>query len=137
MNNWKFSWGAPGLPMKQIMARRDFQERRDRGESLRFHEAFYALMQGYDAFTLKCDIQVGAYDQHFNLLAGRIIQEHFGDEPHVMITNPILAGTDGRKMSKSYGNAVNIKDAPFDMYGKTMRLPDKQIVDTLELASSP
>ena len=124
------------FPMKQIIARRDFQQRMNRGESLRFHEALYALMQGYDAYVLKCDVQVGAYDQHFNMLAGRTIQEHFGDKPHVMITNPLLTGTDGRKMSKSYGNAVNINDVPFDMYGKTMRLSDEQIIDSFKLASS-
>lgn len=124
------------FPMKQIIARRDFQQRMDRGESVRFHESLYALMQGYDAYALKCDVQVGAYDQHFNLLAGRAIQEYFGDEPHVMITNPLLVGTDGRKMSKSYGNVININDTPFDMYGKTMRIADEYIHDYLELTSS-
>ncbi len=124
------------FPMKQIIARRDFQQRMDRGESLRFHEALYALMQGYDAYALKCDVQVGAYDQHFNMLAGRSIQEHFGDAPHVMITNPIIIGTDGRKMSKSYGNTISINDEPFDMFGKAMRIADEHIAEYLELTSS-
>ncbi len=124
------------FPMKQIIARRDFQQRMERGESLRFHEALYALMQGYDAYALKCDVQVGSYDQHFNMLAGRAIQEHFGDKPHAMITNPIIIGTDGRKMSKSYGNTININDAPFDMYGKTMRIADEHLPEYLELTSS-
>ncbi len=124
------------FPMKQIIARRDFQQRMDRGESVRFHEALYALMQGYDAYALKCDVQVGAYDQHFNMLAGRAIQEHFGDAAHVMITNPIIIGTDGRKMSKSYGNTINVNDSPFDMYGKTMRVADEHIHEYLELTSS-
>lgn len=124
------------FPMKQIIARRDFQERMARGESLRFHEALYALMQGYDAFALKCDAQVGAYDQHFNMLAGRAIQQHFGDQPHVMVTTPIIIGTDGRKMSKSCGNTIDINDSPFDMYGKTMRTADDCIPAYLELASS-
>jgi len=124
------------FPMKQIIARRDFQSRMERGESLRFHEALYALMQGYDAYALKCDAQVGAYDQHFNMLAGRAIQEHFGGAPHVMITNPIIIGTDGRKMSKSYGNTINIDDEPFDMYGKAMRIADEHVREYLELASS-
>jgi tyrosyl-tRNA synthetase len=124
------------FPMKQIISRRDFQQRMERGESLRFHEALYALMQGYDAYALKCDVQVGAYDQHFNLLAGRSIQEHFGDSPHVMITNPLLPGTDGRKMSKSFGNTININDASFDMYGKTMRIADEYLPQYLELTSS-
>jgi len=124
------------FPMKQIIARRDFQQRMERGESFRFHEALYALMQGYDAYALKCDVQVGAYDQHFNLLAGRTIQEYFGDRAHVMITNPLLPGTDGRKMSKSFGNTININDAPFDMYGKTMRVADEYLPQYLELTSS-
>ena len=124
------------FPMKQIVARRDFQRRMEQGESLRFHESLYALMQGYDAYMLKCDVQVGGYDQHFNMLAGRAIQEHFGDKPHVMLTNPLLIGTDGRKMSKSYGNVINVHDAPFDMYGKTMRMADAHIPAYLELASS-
>ena len=124
------------FPMKQIIGRRDFRERMERGEPLRFHESLYVLMQGYDAYALKCDVQVGAYDQHFNLLAGRAIQEHFGDPPHVMITNPLIAGTDGRKMSKSYGNTINIYDPPFEMYGKTMRISDEYIPEYLEYASS-
>ncbi len=124
------------FPMKQIIARRDFQQRMEKGESLRFHESLYALMQGYDAYILKCDVQVGAYDQHFNMLAGRAIQEYFGDKPHVMLTNPLIIGTDGRKMSKSYGNVININDSPFDMYGKTMRIADDHIQEYLELTSS-
>jgi tyrosyl-tRNA synthetase len=124
------------FPLKQIISRRDFVQRLERGESLRFHETLYSLMQGYDAYMLKCDVQVGAYDQHFNLLAGRSIQEHFGDPPHVMITSPLLPGTDGRKMSKSFGNTININDTPFDMYGKTMRIADEYIPQYLELTSS-
>ena len=124
------------FPMKQIVARRDFQRRMEQGESLRFHESLYALMQGYDAYMLKCDVQVGGYDQHFNMLAGRAIQEHFGEPPHVMLTNPLLIGTDGRKMSKSYGNVINVHDQPFDMYGKTMRMADEHIQAYLELTSS-
>ena len=124
------------FPLKQIIARRDFQLRMERGESLRFHEALYALMQGYDAYALECDIQVGSYDQHFNMLAGRAIQERFGHKPHTMITNPIIIGTDGRKMSKSYGNTININDEPFDMYGKTMRIADEHLPEYIELTSS-
>lgn len=124
------------FPLKQIIARRDFQKRMERGESLRLHESLYALMQGFDAHALKCDVQVGAYDQHFNMLAGRTIQEHFGDPPHIMLTNPLIAGTDGRKMSKSYGNTINIGDSPFDMYGKAMRIADAFIQEYLEITSS-
>jgi len=123
------------FPMRQIIGRRDFRERLEKGESLRFHEGLYALMQGYDAHALNCDVQVGAYDQHFNLLAGREIQRAFGAKPHVMVTMPLLPGSDGRKMSKSFGNTIDILDPPEDMYGKTMRITDEMLPHYLELAS--
>ncbi len=69
---------AAQFPLKWIISRRDFRERLERGESLRLHETLYSLMQGYDAYALHCDVQVGGYDQHFNMLAGRWLQEHFG-----------------------------------------------------------
>lgn len=122
------------FPLKQIIARREFQERMEAGRSLRFHEALYPLMQGYDAHALAADVQVGGYDQHFNLLAGRQIQQHHGEEPHVMLTLPLLPGTDGRKMSKSYDNAVSVADTSRDMYGKIMRISDAQIPPYLEVA---
>ncbi|MBM3287145.1 MAG: tyrosine--tRNA ligase [Candidatus Eisenbacteria bacterium] len=124
------------FPLKWIVSRRDFRDRMERGESLRLHETLYALMQGYDAYALACDVQVGGYDQHFNLLAGRWIQERQGQRPHVMLTLPLLMGTDGRKMSKSYGNAIQINDAPEEMYGKTMRIADEFIADFLDLATA-
>lgn len=125
---------AAVFPLKQIIARREFQDRMASGKSLRFHEALYPLMQGYDAEALDCDVQVGGYDQHFNLLAGRKIQEAHGHAPHVMVTLPLLPGTDGRKMSKSYGNSVNVSDTPRDMYGKIMRISDDQIPVFLNVA---
>ena len=93
-------------------------------------------MQGYDALALECDVQVGAYDQHFNMLAGRVIQQRRGQEPQVMLTTPLLMGTDGRKMSKSYGNAIMLSDSPADIYGKCMRISDDQIAGYLELATT-
>jgi len=124
------------FPLKQIVARRDFQQRLEAGDSLRFHECLYALMQGYDAHALDCDVQVGGYDQHFNMLAGRTIQAHHGRPPHVMVTVPLLPGTDGRKMSKSYGNAILLDDTPADMYGKCMRVADPLIPAYLDLATT-
>lgn len=126
---------AATFPVKWIISRRDFKDRLDRGESLRLHETLYSLMQGYDAFALHCDVQVGAYDQHFNMLAGRWLQEHLGEKPHVMLTLPLLIGTDGRKMSKSYGNVIHVNDAPEDIFGKAMRIADEFIVNFLELAT--
>jgi len=124
------------FPLKWIVSRRDFRDRLERGESLRLHETLYSLMQGYDAHMLHCDVQVGGYDQHFNLLAGRWIQQYFGEKPHVMLTLPLLMGTDGRKMSKSYGNAIHINDAPEDIYGKAMRIADELIPNFIDLATS-
>ena len=122
------------FPLKQIVARRDFQQRMAQGESLRFHETLYALMQGYDAYALNCDVQVGGYDQHFNLLAGRVIQEARKQTPQIMLTLPLLPGTDGRKMSKSYGNTIDVADNARDMYGKVMRIEDELIETYLDLA---
>ena len=124
------------FPLKWIVSRRDFAERLSRGESLRLHETLYALMQGYDAFALECDVQVGGYDQHFNLLAGRWIQEQRGQKPHICWTYPLLMGTDGRKMSKSYGNSIDILDTPEDMYGKCMRISDDLLASYIDLTTN-
>ena len=123
------------FPLKWVVSRRDFRERMDRGEPLRFHETLYCLMQGYDAYALSCDVQIGAYDQHLNMLAGRWIQEHFGQKPHIIWTFPLLPGTDGRKMSKSYGHTINITDSPDDMYGKCMRIADQMLDSYLDLTT--
>jgi tyrosyl-tRNA synthetase len=123
------------FPLRWVVSRRDFRDRLDRGESLRLHETLYCLMQGYDAHALNCDVQVGAYDQHMNMLAGRWIQEHFGAKPHIIVTNPLLSGTDGRKMSKSYGNSINLLDSPDDIYGKSMRISDDLISNFIDLAT--
>ncbi|MCC7478392.1 tyrosine--tRNA ligase [bacterium] len=150
------------FPVKQILARQDFRDRLEEGEGLRAHELLYSIMQGYDAYALNCDVQVGGYDQHFNLLAGRVLQEHFqrkskpqskdgewGEHPlfaarpetgrrikgpHVMLTVPLLMGTDGRKMSKSWGNTVDVLDAPEDMFGKIMRISDAMLEHYIQIA---
>jgi tyrosyl-tRNA synthetase len=123
------------FPLRWVVSRRDFRERMERGEPLRMHETLYCLMQGYDACALECDVQIGAYDQHLNMLAGRWIQEHFGQKPHIIWTFPLLPGTDGRKMSKSYGNAINIDDSPDDMYGKCMRISDDMLEIYIDLTT--
>lgn len=123
------------FPLKWVVSRHDFAERLQKGESLRLHETLYCLMQGYDAYALDCDVQVGGYDQYLNMLAGRWIQEHFGKKPHVPWTYPLLMGTDGRKMSKSFGNAINLLDSPEDMYGKMMRVADEQLASYIDLTT--
>ena len=124
------------FPLKWVVSRHDFAERLSKGESLRLHETLYCIMQGYDAYALDCDVQVGGYDQYLNMLAGRWIQEHFGKKPHVTWTYPLLMGTDGRKMSKSYGNAVNLLDTPEDMFGKSMRISDEQLPPWIDLTTN-
>jgi tyrosyl-tRNA synthetase len=123
------------FPLRWVVSRRDFQERMERGESLRLHETLYCLMQGYDAYALHCDVQIGGYDQHLNMLAGRWVQEHFGERPHTIWTYPLLMGTDGRKMSKSFSNSINLLDTPDDIYGKSMRISDDLLPSYIDLTT--
>jgi tyrosyl-tRNA synthetase len=120
------------------MLRRDnFRKRWDDGDAVFLHEFLYALMQGYDAYALKCDAQVGGTEQLFNLMAGRKIQEDAGQRPHVPVTLPILVGLDGKeRMSKSKGNHIGVDDPPDEQYGKAMSIPDGAIVDFFVLATS-
>jgi len=116
---------AANFTVQQFLARENFSLRYEKGEPIWLHEFFYALMQGYDAVTMETDVQVGGTDQLFNLMAGRKLQEAFGQKPQVCIITPILVGTDGNlRMSKSTGNYVGIDDTPEDKYGKTMSIPD-------------
>ncbi|MDQ7030049.1 MAG: tyrosine--tRNA ligase [Ardenticatenia bacterium] len=116
---------ASHFTVAQFLERENFAKRFERGEAIHLHEFFYALMQGYDAVALETDVQIGGTDQTFNILAGRRIQQLFGQQPQILITLGILPGTDGRlKMSKSLGNAIPIDTTPEDMYGKLMSIPD-------------
>ncbi|MFH2068793.1 MAG: tyrosine--tRNA ligase [Candidatus Omnitrophota bacterium] len=109
----------------QILEREDFSQRYRKGNPISLQEFLYPLLQGYDSFALKSDVEIGATEQKFNLLAGRTIQEAFGMEKQVVITVPILEGTDGiRKMSKTYGNYIPITAQPGEMFGKLMSIPD-------------
>lgn len=87
-------------------------------------EVLYPLMQGYDSVAIKADVELGGTDQRFNLLAGRVLQERFGQEAQDIILSPLIAGTDGRKMSSSWGNTVNLLDSPSDKYAKVMKTND-------------
>jgi tyrosyl-tRNA synthetase len=94
----------------------------------------YPLMQGYDAVELKTDVQIGGVDQLFNIMAGRELQRDFGQKPLIALTTPLLIGTDGHlKMSQSIGNYIAFDDAPADMYGKVMSIPDSLIVNYFTL----
>ncbi|MCX7705178.1 MAG: tyrosine--tRNA ligase [bacterium] len=116
---------ASCFTIAQILERDDFSARYKSGKAIYFHEFMYPLFQGYDSVVLESDIEIGATEQKFNLLAGRTLQEFFGQEKQVVITMPILVGTDGKmKMSKSYKNHIPVSTTPEDMFGKIMSIQD-------------
>jgi tyrosyl-tRNA synthetase len=120
----------------RMLERDDFKKRFKGGQSIAIHEFLYPLIQGYDSVAMEADIELGGTDQRFNLLAGRQLQEHFGQEPQAVIMMPILEGLDGvKKMSKSLGNYVGINDAPGDMFQKIVSMPDSLIWRYFELLS--
>ncbi|MDP3722195.1 MAG: tyrosine--tRNA ligase [Candidatus Omnitrophota bacterium] len=113
----------------RLIERDDFQKRLKAGQEVSMLELFYPLMQGYDSVMLTADVELGGTDQKFNLLLGRDLQRAYGQEPQVVITMPLLEGTDGvQKMSKSLGNHIGITEPPGEMFGKLMSIPDPLIV---------
>ena len=121
----------------QMLERDDFEKRYEQGRPISLLEFVYPLAQGYDSVALGADVEIGATEQKFNLLMAREIQRAYGQEPEVIITLPILEGIDGvEKMSKSLGNYIGITEAPEEIFGKTMRIPDELIVKYFELVSS-
>ncbi len=127
---------AANFTVQQFLVRDNFARRYERGDPIWLHEFLYALMQGYDAYALETDVQIGATEQLFNLLAGRKIQESYGQRPQICITFPILVGTDGKmRMSKSMGNYIGIDEPPEVMYGKVMSLPDEVMPNYFDLVT--
>lgn len=120
----------------RLLERDDFSNRYSEGRPISMLEFMYPLVQGYDSVALKADIELGGTDQKFNLLVGRDMQREYGQQPQVVITMPLLVGTDGvEKMSKSLGNYIAIEDPPDQIYGKTMSIPDTLIHDYFKLAT--
>ena len=120
----------------RLLERDDFTKRYSEGRPISMLEFMYPLVQGYDSVALKADVELGGTDQKFNLLVGRDLQREYGQEPQVVITMPLLVGTDGvEKMSKSLGNYIGIEDPPDQIYGKTMSIPDNLILDYFKLAT--
>lgn len=120
----------------QFLRRENFAQRFETGDAIYISEFMYALMQAYDAVHLETDVQVGGSDQLFNLMAGRSLQEDAGQRPQVVLTTPILVGTDGHaRMSKSTGNYIGIDEPPNDIYGKVMSIPDAVIFDYFTLVT--
>ena len=127
---------AANFTVQQFLTRDNFSKRYEQGDAIWLHEFFYALMQGYDAVMLETDVQLGATEQLFNLLAGRKLQESFGQKPQICLTVPILVGTDGHlRMSKSTGNYIGVDEAPEEKYGKTMSIPDSAMRNWFELVT--
>src|SRR5690606_1129534 len=120
------------------MLERDDFSKRFRGEQpIAIHEFLYPLVQGYDSVALQADIELGGTDQKFNLLMGRTLQKHYGQEPQVCLTMPILEGLDGvQKMSKSLGNYIGVSDLPGEMYRKLISMPDQLVWRYFELLSA-
>jgi tyrosyl-tRNA synthetase len=121
---------ASKYTVARMLERDDFSKRYKSGEPISIHELLYPLAQAMDSVAIEADVELGGTDQKFNLLVGRDIQREFGQEPQVIITMPLLVGTDGvEKMSKSLDNYIAFNDPPFEMYGKTMSIPDELIYD--------
>ena len=120
----------------RMLERDDFSKRFKGNQPIALHEFLYPLVQGYDSVAMKADVELGGTDQKFNLLVGRQLQEHYGQEPQVVLTMPLLEGLDGvNKMSKSLGNAIAITDSADEMFGKLMSISDALMWRYFELLS--
>lgn len=127
---------ASKYTVARMIERDDFTKRFKAGIPISVHEFLYPLAQGMDSVAIKSDVELGGTDQKFNLLVGRDLQREYGLSPQVIITMPLLVGTDGvEKMSKSYNNYIGISDSSKDIYGKTLSIPDSLIFNYYELAS--
>jgi tyrosyl-tRNA synthetase len=124
---------ASKFTVQQMLQRDMFDARLKEGKPVSLHEFLYPLMVGYDSVVLDVDCELGGSDQEFNILAGRHLQQAFGKRDKFVLTTKLLEGTDGRKMSKTYNNAVYLDDAPSDMYGKLMSVKDELVKTYFEV----
>ena len=121
----------------RMLERNDFEKRYKEGKPIAMLEFLYPLFQAYDSVELKCDVELGGTDQKFNLLLGRHLQEEYGQPGQIAFMMPLIIGTDGtEKMSKSLGNYIGINEAPEEIYGKTLSIPDEQIYPYFELTTN-
>ncbi|HWB33809.1 MAG TPA: tyrosine--tRNA ligase [Candidatus Paceibacterota bacterium] len=118
-----------------FVARENIARRLEAGKRVSLRELLYPLMQGYDSVAIQADVELGGTDQKFNVLAGRPLQEHFGQAPQNVVLNPLIDGLDGTKMSSSKGNVIALTAAPADMYGKVMSMADEQVKIYFELCT--
>lgn len=121
--------------LSDFISRENIKKRLDNGKRVSLRELIYPLMQGYDSVAIKSDIEIGGTDQKFNLLAGREMQRHYNQPPQDILTNPLIEGLDGRKMSSSWGNTINLLDSANDIYGKVMSLHDNLIIKYFNLVT--
>ena len=142
-SEWSDKLGAEGIirlsaryTVSQLLERDDFSKRFSQEKPIALHELLYPLMQGYDSVAMKADVELGGTDQKFNLLVGRALQADYGQEPQVVLTTPLLEGTDGvQKMSKSLGNYIGIDEPAAEMFGKLMSISDELMWRYFELLS--
>jgi len=142
-SRWFGAMGAAGMielaakyTVARMLERDDFSKRYKAGQPIAVHEFLYPLVQGYDSVALKADVELGGTDQTFNLLVGRALQADYGQEPQVVLTMPLLEGTDGvQKMSKSLGNYIGIHESATEMFGKLMSISDELMWRYFELLS--
>jgi tyrosyl-tRNA synthetase len=126
---------ADQFGLNEFISRENIAKRMKAGKRVSLREVLYPLMQGYDSVAIKADMEFGGTDQRFNLLSGRTLQKFYGQEPQDIFTMQLLEGTDGRKMSSSWGNVINITDEPNDMFGKVMTVADDLIVKYFTMAT--
>ncbi len=126
---------AEVFTVQQMLARRNFKDRYDKGIEISLREFLYPLMQGYDSVAVRADVELGGFDQLFNVKAGRVVQEYYGQPKQHIMVGTMLEGTDGRKMSTSWGNVITIVDEPFDMFGKLMSVRDDLIIKYFTLCT--
>jgi tyrosyl-tRNA synthetase len=119
---------ADVFSINDFISRDNIAKRLSEGKRVSLREVMYPLMQGYDSVVINADVEIGGTDQRFNILAGRDLQRLYGQEPQNIVMNPLIEGLDGRKMSSSYGNTINLFDTPNDMFGKLMTVADELII---------
>lgn len=127
---------ASAFGLHEFESRENIRNRLKTGKRVSLRELLYPIMQGYDSVAVKADVEIGGTDQRFNLLAGRTVQPLYGQAPQDILTRTLIEGTDGRKMSSSWGNTINIVDSPQEMFGKTMSMPDTLMEKYFVLATN-
>jgi tyrosyl-tRNA synthetase len=128
LNYQEISRQANIFSLNEFISRENIRRRLKEEKRVSLRELLYPLMQGYDSVKVKADVEIGGTDQRFNILAARDVQRFYGQEPQDILTNPLIEGLDGRKMSSSFNNTINLLDEPNEMFGKIMSLQDDLII---------